>query len=195
MLKDNIESLVYIDLLPAEPKYFGYPIVSEDRIPQLVEQGYVFVIGIGENGRRKQIFEKYSHLPFPNIIHPSASFGNNQRDMLKHKMGNIVTAGVCFTNKIDPGNFGIFNLNATIGHDCVIKDFINIAPGANISGNVCLDELAYIGTGAAVIQGRAMDEKLLIGCGATIGAGAVVTKDVTASLTVAGVPAKPIKKH
>jgi acetyltransferase-like isoleucine patch superfamily enzyme len=112
--------------------------------------------------------------------------------MLNHNMGNIVTAGVCFTNNIETGNFGIYNLNATIGHDCVIKDFINIAPGANISGNVCLDELSYIGTGAAVLQGRDMNKKILIGRGSMVGAGAVVTKNVGAGLTVAGVPAKPL---
>lgn len=193
VLENNIESLVYVDLFPTEPEYFGFPLVAEDQIPKLVEQGYVFVVGVGENSKRKKIVAKYPDLPFPNIIHPTAKFGNNQRDVLKYKKGNIITAGVCFTNNIEPGNFGIYNLNATIGHDCVIKDFINIAPGANISGNVFLDALSYIGTGASIIQGRDMNEKILIGRGAMIGAGAVVTKNVGAGVTVAGVPAKPLK--
>lgn len=187
--------MVYIDLNPDGDTYFGFQIVSEREIPRLEEEGFIFVIGLGDNKLRKKIFEKYSYLSFPNIIHASASIGFKQVDALSDKKGNIITAGVRFTNNIKMGNFGIFNLNCTIGHDCVIEDFVNIAPGANVSGNVYLKKGAYIGTNAAVLQGVSIDSKITIGEFATIGAGAVVTKDVQDYTTVVGIPAKFTTKH
>ena len=189
-LSFNTGEVVYIDLNPEEDTYFGFPIVSEREVPRLKEEGFIFAIGLGNNKLRKKIFEKYSYLSFPNIIHPTASLGFKQSEALKEKKGNIITAGVRFTNNIKMGNFGVFNLNATIGHDCIIKDFVNIAPGVNISGNICLEKCAYIGTNAVVLQGRSIDKKTLIGRFATVGAGAVVVKDVPEQTTVIGIPAK-----
>ena len=185
--------MVYIDLTPDGDRYFDFPIVSEKEISRLEEEGFVFVIGLGENKLRKKVFERYSHLSFPNIIHVSASMGFKQIKALNDKKGNIITAGARFTNNIKMGNFGIFNLNCTIGYDCIIEDFVNIAPGANISGNVCLKKAAYIGTNAAVLQGKSMDSKITIGEFATVGSGAVVTKDVQDHTTVVGIPAKPLR--
>ena len=91
------------------------------------------------------------------------------------------------------GNFGVFNLNCTIGHDCFIEDFMNIAAGVNISGNVCLKKGAYIGTKADVLQRGSIDSKITIGEFVLIGAGAVVTKDVQYHTTVAGIPTEPLR--
>jgi len=195
ILSDFVDELIFIDLNPQENTYFGFSILREDQVPHLAKEGYHFVIGVGDNKSRKRIFEKYSHLSFPSIIHPTASLGFKQRKELKEKVGNIVTAGVRFTSSIKMGNFGIFNLNCTIGHDCIIEDFVNIAPGANISGNVKLKEGAYIGTNAAILQGDSVDKKITIGKFSIVGAGAVVTRDVDANTTVVGIPAKPITKQ
>ena len=50
-----------------------------------------------------------------------------------------------------------------------------------------VDRRASIGSGAVVLAG------VRIGEGALVGAGAVITKDVPAGATVAGVPARPIR--
>ncbi len=52
---------------------------------------------------------------------------------------------------------------------------------------IVLGEEVWIGRGAIVLGG------VTIGDGATVGANAVVTKDVPAGATVAGVPARPIQ--
>ena len=69
----------------------------------------------------------------------------------------------------------------------------DIAPGANISGNVLLREGAYIGTNAAILQGSSKDSKMIIGVFANVGAGAVVTKPVNDYETAVGIPAKSIR--
>jgi sugar O-acyltransferase (sialic acid O-acetyltransferase NeuD family) len=152
-----------------------------------------FAIGIGENTIRRRVWQKHhDRLRFVNLVHPSASFGWRQRERIDAARGVIVCAGVRFTNDIAVGNFTIFNLNATIGHDAVIGDFVNVAPGANLSGHVYVGEGAWIGTGAAINQGR-HGAPLTVGRGTVVGSGAVVTRDCEPDSVYAGVPARKIR--
>ena len=85
------------------------------------------------------------------------------------------------------------NVHAFIAHECVIGDFVTLAPGAICNGNVHVGDGAYVGAGAIIRQGTA-ERPLTIGAGATIGMGAVVTKDVPDGATVAGNPARPLRR-
>ena len=156
-------------------------------------RGIDFVIGIGDNNIRQQIAQRYAgRLRFTNLIHPSASFGRCQRELLEAKRGVIVCAGVRFTNNIKVGDFCIFNLNSTISHDVVVDDYVYVAPGAHIAGNVYIEKRAWIGTGVAINQGS-KSRKRHIGSDTTIGAGAVVVKDCEPNAIYAGIPARRIK--
>jgi sugar O-acyltransferase (sialic acid O-acetyltransferase NeuD family) len=149
-----------------------------------------FAIGIGDNGVRRKIAGRYGgRMRFVNLIHPTASFGKGQRERIEQARGVIVCAGVRFTNGITVGDFAIFNLNATVGHDCIIGDFVNVAPGANLSGYVHLRERVWVGTNAAVNQG-VPGRWLEIGAGTVIGSGSVVVKDCESDSVYVGIPAK-----
>ncbi|MEO2037445.1 MAG: DapH/DapD/GlmU-related protein, partial [Martelella sp.] len=78
---------------------------------------------------------------------------------------------------------------AYIEHDCVIGDFVTLAPGAKVNGNITIGDHVYIGSGAVIRQGTT------IGPGATIGMGAVVLRDVPPGVTVVGNPAKALLKE
>lgn len=152
-----------------------------------------FIIGIGENAIRQKVAQRFAgHLTFTNLIHPSATFGQGQRQIVEARQGIIVCAGARFTNNIQVGDFGVFNLNATIGHDVIVEDFVNIAPGANISGNVHIGPRCWIGTGAAINQGQE-NAKLHIGANTMIGSGSVVVKACEPNAVYVGIPAKRIK--
>ncbi|MEO0462654.1 MAG: acetyltransferase [Pseudomonadota bacterium] len=151
-------------------------------------------LGIGDNGVRRKVAEKLAPLgSFPNLIHPSATFGTGQRAAVEAQRGVVIGAGVRLTNGIALGDFSIVNLNATIGHDVIVEPFCNIAPGANLSGYVHLHEGVWIGTGAAVNQGSAA-KRLSIGAGTMIGSGAVVVKDCDPASTYVGSPAKKLER-
>lgn len=155
--------------------------------------GIDLAIGIGENAVRQKIATRFaSRGSFINLVHPTASFGKGQRARIDASQGIIICAGVRFTNNIQVGPFSIFNLNATIGHDVVVEDFVNVAPGVNVSGNVHLGTRCWIGTGAAINQGTA-EAKLHIGPGTVIGSGSVVVKSCDANAVYVGIPAKRIK--
>lgn len=189
-LVDGYEEISYLDVSPGSGEYFGFPLFDEVHSDVLQSTGWSFVVGVGNNALRRKIYSKFPSLRYVNVTHPSASFGRRQKELLQSTRGNIITAGVRFTNNIRFGDFGIFNLNCTIGHDCMIEDFVNIAPGANVSGNVMLSTGSYVGTNASIIEGRTIDEKLVVGSSSTVGAGSVVTRAVPPDVIVKGVPAK-----
>lgn len=156
-------------------------------------QGMSYVIGIGDNNIRQKISQRYAgRLHFTNLIHPSASFGKGQRELVEAKRGIIVCAGVRLTNNIQVGNFCIFNLNSTISHDVMIDEFVYVAPGAHVLGNVHIKARAWIGTGVAINQGSE-SRKRHIGRDTTIGSGAVVVDDCESNAIYVGIPARRIK--
>ncbi|MCG8386779.1 MAG: acetyltransferase, partial [Cytophagales bacterium] len=95
--------------------------------------------------------------------------------------GTVVNAGTVI------GEHAIINTSASVDHDCVIEDFVHIAPNSTLCGNVQVGEGTLFGAGAVAIPG------VKIGKNCTVGAGAVVVNDVPAGATVVGNPAKIIK--
>lgn len=152
-----------------------------------------FVIGIGENAARERLAQRFvGEIRFSNLIHPSATFGQGQREAIESRQGVIVCAGVRFTNNIRVGDFSIFNQNATIAHDVIVENFVHVAPGSVISGNVHIGQRCWIGAGAVVNQGTSSN-KLHIGDGTVIGSGAVVVETCDSNSTYIGIPAKRFK--
>lgn len=188
--------IVFIDPVnryPDQKDIFGYPLLGEDEISGLEEEDYNFIIAIGDNKYRKAYFLKHNKLKYTNVIHPSSSIGFMQLKSIDKTVGNIIAAGARFANNIVFGNFGIYNFNCTIGHDCILNDFINVSPGSNVSGKVILKEGVLVGTNASIREGHSIDNRLNIGAYAIVGAGAVVLKDVPSNITVIGTPARIVE--
>ena len=155
-------------------------------------RGMQFAIGIANPGLRRKVAHRHgAALQFINLIHPSATFGRGQRALLDQQRGVTVCAGVRFMNSIQVGDFTIFSLNATIGHDCTVDDFVTIMPGVNVSGHVHIARACWLGTGAAINQGTPQARRS-IGEGTVIGSGAVVIRDCDPGAVYAGVPARRI---
>ena len=147
------------------------------------------VIGVGYPKLRRHIADKFRGIPgieFPNLIHPSTCVDPSVVSM---GIGNIVTRGCVFTCGIAVGDFNLFNLNVTVGHDCVIGSYNVINPGCNVSGKVKLGDSILLGTGASILDNKSVASE------AVIGAGAVVVRDIAGSGTWVGVPAKALPER
>lgn len=152
-----------------------------------------FAIGIGGNAARAAVAQRYvGMLRFANLVHPSATFGRGQRDRVDARSGVVVCAGVRLTNNIGVGHFAVFNRNCNVGHDCLVEDFVHIAPCACVSGNVHLGRACWIGAGAVVNQGTP-EAPLAVGADCIVGSGSVVTRACEAGGVYAGAPATRIR--
>lgn len=147
-----------------------------------VEVDALAIIAIGDNAVRKQVAERTGH-SFVNTLHSSAIFSKHSR----MGTGNMILHGSIVQAQTTIGNHVIINTGAQVDHDCVVEDFVHLAPGARLCGNVHIGEGTLIGAGAVIIPGKK------IGAWATIGAGAVVINDIPDHAVAVGNPARIIK--
>lgn len=166
----------------------GYPVLGGIQELNEVTSELSLIISIGDPRIKKNILNKIenSFIKFPTIIHPNASVSSDDVQIGK---GTIICEGTIITCNIKIGDFVIFNLMCTVGHDTIIDDYCAFMPSVNISGEVHLHHSVYVGTGAKIIN------LLEIGENTIVGAGAVVSKSLPANCTAVGIPAKPIKFH
>ena len=78
--------------------------------------------------------------------------------------------------------------NSSVDHDCRLGDFVHIAPGSILCGNVSVGSNTLIGAGSTIIP------NIKIGENVTVGAGSIVLSDIPDGMTVFGNPAKVYSK-
>jgi len=145
---------------------------------------------VGDNETRRRLVTRVDaaaggRASWWTLRHPSAVVGRDAQI----GPGTLLAPGSIVTARVRIGAHCIVNVNASVSHDTVVEDFVNVNPGAVVAGNVRLGTSAYVGAGSTVI------EKITIGAGAVVGAGAAVVRDVPARVTTVGVPARVIRSH
>lgn len=131
------------------------------------------VIPIGTSKIKKKIWEKickYDNLVYPNIISPSAKLMD--KSSIEMGIGNIICSGCILTTEIKIGNFNLFNLNSTVGHNVTLENYGVINPLVSVSGDVTIEDEVLLGAGCAIKQGITVGKKSIVGLGA------IITKDV-----------------
>lgn len=135
---------------------------------------------IGEEGFGFEYDENNEPLHFPHVgdvlIGDNVFIGSNTT-IERATMDSTI---ICNNVKIDD--------LVQIGHNSFISDNTMIMAGAVICGG------AFIGKNCWVAPNVSVKQKLKVGNNAYIGLGSVVIKDVAPNTTVAGVPAKELKK-
>jgi sugar O-acyltransferase (sialic acid O-acetyltransferase NeuD family) len=149
-----------------------------------------FLCAVG-NGRRRQEIERRC---LDAGLQPFSFFAASSyvADTVEVGPGAIFTQNTVATADARIGRQFLCGVYAYVSHDCVIGDYVTLAPRASINGNIHIRDFAYVGSGAVIRQGTP-DKPLVIGEGATVGCGAVVLGDVPPGATVVGNPARALK--
>lgn len=155
--------------------------VGPDEMSDSVRANSSFIVGIGANLVRERIADEYRGVEWLTAIHPSCIASES----VKIGEGSVLFHNSVVQAYAKIGRHCIVNTSASVDHDCVIGDFVHIAPNSTLCGAVTVGDLSFIGAGSTILPG------ITIGSNCVIGAGAVVTKDVADGSVVAGVPGRP----
>lgn len=183
----------FIDKMPDDLKcklknyYHGVPIFNEN-VFDFNDKN--IVIAIGDPKLRYKIYRNivrdFKNVSFPSIISPFATILSVNTVIIGE--GCIICANCILTCDTTIGGFVHLNLGTTIGHDVIMNDFITTAPLVSINGKVIVESGVYFGTNSCTV------ENIKICHDSIIGAGAVITKDITETGTYVGIPAKKLMK-
>ena len=169
----------------------GVPVLGDDTLlsklrNQGVEFAFIGVGTVGDTQPRERLFQKVRQQGFQIVsaIHPQAIVSPSAK--IGH--GPTIMARSVINATVRVGDNVIINTGAIVEHDCIIGDHSHIATGAQLASTVKVGNGTHIGAGATVIQCINIGENVLVG------AGSVVIRDVPKGMTVAGCPARVIKR-
>lgn len=131
-----------------------------------------------------QKLKQNNSILFPSFIHPRAWLGKK----VTYQEGCIIYPGVTINYETRIGRFATINMNAAIGHNCLLEDYTTVSPGVSCGGFTCLGEQGFMGINSCTLQSVNIGKKSIIG------GGAVVINNVPDGVTVVGNPGKIIKK-
>lgn len=158
-------------------------------LPAEIPEGAEVVVAIGDNFAREKVFGQLQssekHLIFPVVKHSSAII--SPRSFCAEGSMFCATSIVIVGARIGKGC--IVNTGASIDHDCVLGDFVHIAPGTRLCGTVSVGSRTLIGVGSSVRPG------IKIGANTIIGAGSVVVSDIPSGVLAFGNPCRVVKER
>lgn len=149
--------------------------------------GFSVTIGNPHGDARLRIHDRLEQagLACINVVHPTAWVADNA----VVGAGVQIMAGSIVGVEARLGRQCIINTRASVDHENVLEDGVEIAPGATLCGCVRVKARAWVCAGATVLP------RITIGEDAVVGAGAVVCSDVPAGTTVVGVPARNMNRR
>ncbi len=163
--------------------YGGTVLGGDEALEGLLQSGVQHVVvGFGDNRLRMETAARLVKMGFHLVTakHPNAMCSADT----SIGEGTILASGVVIGPSTSIGRNAIINTQASLDHDCRVRDGAHLGPGAVLTGCVDVGECAWVGAGAVIADHKA------IGAGSIVGAGAVVVKDVPPAVVAMGVPAR-----
>ena len=127
-------------------------------------------LAIGDNDKRKKYFDKFkSKIKIPNLISKYSSISRYSKIGRANFLNHFCFIG---PNSII-GNNNIINTKSLVEHDVKIGSHCHIGPSAKIGGASSIGDNVMCGIGSIIIN------KINICSNVTIGAGSIVTQNIT----------------
>lgn len=126
------------------------------------------VIGIGNLGKRRALFERYGKERFIHVQHRTC--WPAQGTVIG--FGCQLMSGVIIQPGVTLGDNVLVNTGAQIDHDCKIGDHVHIAPGAILCGGVTVERYVFIGAGAVVAENTVIPRGNFVKAGSVSGVAA-----------------------
>jgi len=176
--KCGYEVIGFLDDHPPAKEVLGFPVLGKISEAEEYKNECAFIISIGSNLTRKNIAEKLT-VQWATLIHPTAQIGLE----VEIAEGTAVLANAVINSSAKIGKHCIINSGAVVEHDNRLEAYVHLSPHATLCGTVKIGSHTQVGAGAVIKNNTSV-------CGGcVIGAGAVVTKNITESGTYIGVPA------
>lgn len=140
------------------------------------------VIAIGANETRRRIYGQFKNVCWPVFVHPLGIVHSSVRI----GEGTVVFAGCIIESDAVIGKHSIINSACFIGHDSIVGDFCHIAPRSTVANNAEVGNEVFLGLGAIVKPYTKISDDVMVGMGSA------VVKDLDASGTYVGVPARKV---
>jgi len=67
-------------------------------------------------------------------------------------IGTVIMDGVIINCCTAISDYSIINTKVSVDHDCLIGEFVHIAPGTTVCGNVIINDGTFVGAGTTIIN-------------------------------------------
>ena len=179
--KNGYNEIIFLDDNDNIYECGGYPVTGKSTEAGIIDVDVI--IGIGNASVRKRMQESLPDEKMVTLIHPNAVVAED----VVIGVGTVVMAGAVINPGARIGRGCIINTCSSVDHDCNVGDYVHIAVGSHLCGNVSVGNGTWIGAGATVSNNVSICPNCMIG------AGAVIVKNIDLAGTYIGVPAKNIK--
>lgn len=164
----NVIGFADDDPAKATGNFEGYPLLGSIEKTSKDFPGASVFVAIGDNSVRRKMYKVLRGHDFPALIDPSAQVSPTT----EFRHGTFIAVEAVVSVGTDIGKFVIINARAGVGHDSVVGDFANIAPGVSLSGHTIIGEDVFMGTNSCTAPG------MTVGAGATVACGTPVLRNV-----------------
>lgn len=174
----------YFDYQKATQNPYGLEYIGSENnvdVKNIVQDQLVFP-AVGENSIREKLVHLFETLDLNQFvaIDPTSHISNTAEIDVSSYIGKNVSVNA--QSKIGKGV--ILNTNCVVEHECIIEDYVHIAPSTVLCGNVSVRKKSFIGANSTIKQNIMLTDNV------TIGAGSVVVKDINVKGIWMGNPVK-----
>lgn len=148
---------------PYSLDYFGYE--EEVDVKSIVGNNLVFP-SIGDISIRKKVIRLFEELHLNQFVAKDPSANISKTALINPS--TYIGKNVLLNAQTEVGKGVILNTGSIIEHECKLSDYVHIAPGAVLCGNVSVGEESFVGANSVVRQNVEISERIVIGSGSVV---------------------------